>query len=67
MGKCDAVFLKNKDTIRYSPNTDEIEELAIEGECDFEMRKLHTFKVLKENVCTLLKLMIKMAMTKTSK
>lgn len=67
MGKCDAVFLmflENKDTMRYSPSTDQIEEF---DELHFEMKKLHYLKMLKENVCKLLKYMIKMAMTKTSK
>eukprot|EP00102_Acyrthosiphon_pisum_P019007 XP_016656217.1 PREDICTED: uncharacterized protein LOC100569960 [Acyrthosiphon pisum] len=69
LGKCDAVFLmflENKDTMRYSPCTDQIEELVIKGELNFEMKKLHFSKMLKENVCKLLKCMIKMAMTKTS-
>jgi len=61
------MILENKDTMRYSPSSDQIEELAIEDELNFEMRKLHCLKMLKENVCKLLKYMIKMAMIKTSK
>jgi len=58
------MFLENKDTMRYSPSTDQIEEF---DELNFEMKKLYYLKILKENVCKLLKYMIKMAMTKTSK
>jgi len=58
------MFLENKDTMIYSPNTNQIEELV---ESNFEMRKLQFLKILKENVYNFLKYMIKMAMTKTSK
>ncbi|XP_026805826.1 erythroid differentiation-related factor 1-like [Rhopalosiphum maidis] len=68
LGKCIAVFQmfsENKDTIKYLHSTDQPEELAIEDDLHFEMRKLHFFLILEENVLKLLKCMIHLAFNKS--
>lgn len=60
------MFLENKDTVKYSYSTDQTEELAIEDDLHFRMRKLHFLLILEENVIKLLKCMIQLALDKSS-
>ncbi|KAE9532539.1 hypothetical protein AGLY_009620 [Aphis glycines] len=65
--KCDIVFQmfsENKNTIKYSQSIGKLEELAIKDDLHFEMRKLHFFLILEENVLKLLKYMIQLALYK---
>lgn len=68
--KCVAVFQmfsENKDKMKYSYyNADQTEELAVEDDLHFEMRKLHFLLILEENVLNLLKCMIQLALDKSS-
>jgi len=59
------MFSENKDTIKYLHSTDQPEELAIEDDLHFEMRKLHFFLILEENVLKLLKCMTHLAFNKS--
>jgi len=60
------MFSENKDTMKYSYSTDHTEELTIEDDLHFEMRKLHFFLILEENVLKLLKYMIQLALDKST-
>ncbi|KAL5244029.1 hypothetical protein ACI65C_011439 [Semiaphis heraclei] len=66
--KCVAVFQmfsENKDIMKYSYCTDQTQELTIEDDLHFEMRKLHFLLILEENVLKLLKCMIQLALNKS--
>lgn len=60
------MFSENKDTMKHSYSADQTEELAIEDDLHFEMRKLHFLLILEENVLKLLKCMIQLALDKSS-
>lgn len=47
-------------------SADQTEELAIEDDLHFEMRKLNFLLILEENVLKLLKCMIQLALDKSS-
>lgn len=59
------MFSENKNTIKYSQSIGQPEELAIKDDLHFEMRKLHFFLILEENVLKLLKYMIQLALYKS--